>query len=75
MAVDFSGPLRVDDPDGIVVDAEFVDPGACHDHLSGCRPWVGEPLAAWLAERWATAPTFRYLLDGDDPARAVVSRR
>ena len=75
MAVDYDGQLRIDDPDGIVVDAEFVDPTACHDHLAGCRPWVGEPLSAWLAERWPAAPTFRYLLDGDDPARAVVTRR
>ena len=52
VAVDFSGEVRVDDPDGIVVDADFVDPGACGDHLATCRPWVREPLGEWLAERW-----------------------
>jgi 8-oxo-dGTP diphosphatase len=80
VAVDFAGDVRIDDPDGIVVDAAFVDPGACDGHLAGCRPWVSEPLEAWLAERWdpaqAAAPRrFRYLLDGDDPTRTVVTRR
>jgi 8-oxo-dGTP diphosphatase len=77
VAVEFAGSVRVDDPDGIVVDAAFVDPAACDDHLAGCRPWVSEPLTAWLAERWDSdrAPRFRYLVDGDDPAVAVVSRR
>jgi hypothetical protein len=67
--------VRVDDPDGIVVDAEFVDPGACGVHLATCRPWVREPLGEWLAERWSQPRHFRYLIDGDDPARAVVTRR
>jgi 8-oxo-dGTP diphosphatase len=75
VAVDYSGEVRVDDPDGIVVDAEFVDPGACGDHLATCRPWVREPLGEWLAERWSRPRRFRYLIDGDDPARAVVTRR
>ena len=75
VAVDFSGEVRVDDPDGIVVDAAFVDPGACDDHLATCRPCVSEPLGAWLAERWSQPRRFRYVVDGDDPARAVVIRR
>lgn len=75
VAVDFSGEVRVDDPDGIVVDAEFVDPRACGDHLATCRPWVREPLGEWLAERWSQPRRFRYLIDGDDPAQAVVTRR
>jgi 8-oxo-dGTP diphosphatase len=75
LAVDFAGEVRVDDPDGIVVDVAYVDPGACGGHLEGCRPWVSEPLDAWLAERWDAPRRFRYLLEGDDPARAVVTRR
>jgi 8-oxo-dGTP diphosphatase len=75
VAVDFAGQVRVDDPDGIVVDAAFVDPGACDRHLEGCHPWVAEPLGAWLAERWDAPRRFRYVLDGDDPARMVVTRR
>ena len=34
-AVDYTGELVVDDPDGIVVDACFVDPAVCAGHLRG----------------------------------------
>ncbi len=56
MAVDFAGAVRVDDPDGIVVDAAFVDPDACGEHLAGCHPWVGEPLSAWLGRAVGDGP-------------------
>lgn len=79
VAVEFAGRLRVDDPDGIVVEAAFVAPAAWAGHLAGCHPWVGEPLSAWLsgwrAGGWPEPRTFRYHVDGDDVARAVVSRR
>jgi 8-oxo-dGTP diphosphatase len=75
VAVEFSGGVRVDDPDGIVVDAGFVAPGDCGDRLAGAHRWVEEPVAAWLAEQWDAAPTFRYHVDGDDARRAVVTRR
>jgi ADP-ribose pyrophosphatase YjhB (NUDIX family) len=52
LAAAFEGDLRVDDPDGIVVEAVFVPTLECADRLSSCAPWVREPLAAWLAERW-----------------------
>jgi 8-oxo-dGTP diphosphatase len=74
LAVDYTGAVRVDDPDGIVVDAAFVDPGHCDDHLAGCHPWVGEPLRAWLDERWDEPRRFHYRLDGSDLARIVVNR-
>jgi 8-oxo-dGTP pyrophosphatase MutT (NUDIX family) len=51
-AVKFDGELRVDDPDGIVVEARFVPPHQCIDHLGSCAPWVREPLTEWLSERW-----------------------
>jgi 8-oxo-dGTP diphosphatase len=75
VAVEFAGDLRLADPDGIVVDAAFVDPNACDGHLAGCQRWVAEPLAEWLAARWDEPRRYRYLLDGDDAAQAVVSRR
>ena len=75
VAVDYAGALRIDDPDGIVVDATFGEVGDCGGHLATCRPWVSEPLGAWLAERWDEPRRFRYVVDGDDPARAVVTRR
>ena len=79
LARDFTGPVRVADPDRLGGDAAVVAPAACDDHLAGCHPWVGEPLSAWLSawqsERWQAPRTFRYLLDGDEPGRAVVIRR
>jgi 8-oxo-dGTP diphosphatase len=74
VALEHAGALRVDDPDGIVVDAAYVAPGACEDRLAGCRPWVSEPLAAWLAGRWTAPRRFRYRVDGDDPRTAAVNR-
>ena len=74
-AVAFSGELTLDDPDGIVVDAAFVDPSACAGHLDGCHPWVSEPLTAWLDERWdGEARPFGYRVDGEDLRTVVVTR-
>ena len=73
-AVDYEGDLLVDDPDGIVVDARFVAPAACADHLTDGQPWVREPLVEWLGERWAGTRGFGYRVEGDDLARIVVSR-
>jgi 8-oxo-dGTP pyrophosphatase MutT (NUDIX family) len=65
-AVDFSGELHVDDPDGIVVDAAFVTPDLVDAHLAQCFRWVRDPLAAWLLDRWpvATGRMFRYEITG-----------
>lgn len=81
LALDFAGEVRVGDPDGIVVDAAFVALDECGARLAGCHRWVGEPLGAWLAERWDTstrarpARRFRYHVEGDHPRRAIVTRR
>jgi len=52
LAVKFEGDLRVDDPDGIVVEAAFVPVDACDGHLEACAVWVREPLQEWLVQRW-----------------------
>ena len=52
LAVAFDGELRVDDPDGIVVEARFVPPHLCDEQLTSFMPWVREPLTEWLKERW-----------------------
>jgi 8-oxo-dGTP diphosphatase len=73
-AVAFEGELAVDDPDGIVVDAAFVPLGDCADRLAGCDPWVGEPLSAWLTERWVPPRAFAYRVDGERGADLTVVR-
>jgi hypothetical protein len=76
VAVAYEGELRVDDPDGIVVDARFVDVAACSTHLDGGHPWVREPLADWLAERWTheEARPYGFHVAGADPGTVVVTR-
>jgi 8-oxo-dGTP diphosphatase len=72
-AAEVEGHLRIDDPDGIVFDACWVDPGECASRLAAAHPWVREPLSAWVAERWPDRRDFRYRVDGVDPASFVVS--
>jgi 8-oxo-dGTP diphosphatase len=74
-AVSFHGAIVTEDPDGIVVDARFVPAADCDPHLSGCHPWVREPLAEWLAERWFESRQFSYLLEGSDRKTLRVTRR
>ena len=77
LAVAYEGELLVDDPDGIVVDAQFVALDDCAFHLAQCHPWVREPLAEWLDVRWShteiRAP-FGYRVDGADLASLTVTR-
>jgi 8-oxo-dGTP diphosphatase len=74
LAVAYEGELRLEDPDGIVVDARFVPLTGCASHLDGCHPWVREPLAAWLAERWDDGRRFGYRVDGADQRSITVTR-
>lgn len=74
LATAYQGDLVVDDPDGIVVDARFVDVGACESHLTDGHPWVREPLVDWLGERWTGSRGYGYRVDGNDPALLSVSR-
>jgi hypothetical protein len=64
--------LRVDDPDGIVVDACWVPAPDCASRLEASHHWVREPLAAWLGERWLSSRQFRYRVEGADPRSLVV---
>jgi 8-oxo-dGTP diphosphatase len=73
-AVAFSGELRVDDPDGIVVDARFVAGEACAEQLVDTWLPTHEPLAAWLAERFTEPRAYRYRVEGADRASMVVVR-
>jgi 8-oxo-dGTP diphosphatase len=79
-AVEFGGSLRVDDPDGIVIDAGFFPPSGVDARLAECFRWVREPLVEWLAHRWeSTEPRgFRYdvrgtTLDSLEVVRATTS--
>ena len=73
-ALEWSGELVVDDPDGIVIDARFVAMELCGEHLGGGHPWVGEPLGEWLADQWEGRRSFGYHVAGADPGTLEVTR-
>lgn len=73
-AVAYEGTVRVDDPDGIVIDARFVALDACDAHLGTCHRWVREPLADWLGLRWEDSRPYGYHVEGTDPATVIVTR-
>lgn len=73
-AVSYSGDLRIDDPDEIVVDARFVPLDECAARLDGNHIWVREPLGAWLLERWVDHRAYRYRVDGDRAVGISVVR-
>lgn len=74
VALDYEGELRLDDPDGIVIDARFVAPDACGLHLDGTHPWVREPFTEWLLERWAGSRSYGYRIEGVDARSLDVTR-
>ena len=76
VAREFEGDIRIDDPDGIVVDAAFVELSACAGLLEGGHPWVCEPLLGWIDGRWDASAfrTFRYRILGTDPATLRIAR-
>jgi 8-oxo-dGTP diphosphatase len=73
-AVAYTGELRPDDPDGIVVDACFVPLADCAQRLAGTWLPTHEPLGAWLAERWTERRAYRYRVDGQARSSMVVTR-
>jgi 8-oxo-dGTP diphosphatase len=62
-ALAFEGELVVDDPDGIVVEATFALADACTEFLALCAPWVREPLAEWIEQRWGPDDAREYVYD------------
>ncbi len=63
-ATGFAGTVTVDDPDGIVVDAAWLDLDGCRDCLQTSWIPAREPMLAWLGERWTDGRTYRYLVEG-----------
>ena len=71
-ALTFEGDMRLDDPDGIVVDARFASVDECHVHLADARRWVKEPLLSWLVDPWDGHRSFDYRIDGTDVGNIEV---
>jgi 8-oxo-dGTP diphosphatase len=75
-AIEFEGTLRVEDPDGIVVEARFMQPEECVSCLALGARWVHEPLQEWLSERWdsSSARGYRYSVRGTQYDALMVDR-
>jgi ADP-ribose pyrophosphatase YjhB (NUDIX family) len=73
-ALSFEGRLDPRDPDGIVVDAQFVPVDECGGHLASTWLPTHEPLFAYLADRWTDVRSYRYRVDGDARATMRVTR-
>ena len=72
LAESWSGQLVVDDPDAIVVEAEFLVQTDAIARLSSGPRWVSEPLKLWF-EGSAGEKLFRYSATG--PASDLKVRR
>ena len=70
LAGPWTGELRTADPDGIVVDARWVDVADWSQHLVGAHRWVREPIEAWIVGPATTS--FRYRVEGPSGASVVV---
>lgn len=73
-AVSFSGEVVIDDPDGIVVGAEFVDLNDATVKLAGASPWVAEPLLDHFSEGVDDGRLYSYELHGTGPDDRRVTR-
>jgi 8-oxo-dGTP pyrophosphatase MutT (NUDIX family) len=74
-ALEWSGEIAIDDPDGIVHEAAFHEHLACCDRLASAPEWVAGPLTDWLTERWTAGRSYAYrVVGGDDLASLVVER-
>lgn len=84
-AVEWIGELAIEDPDGIVVDADFVGPDRRNDRLTQSPQWVREPLLDWMSTRISDTAgleatvsevrVYEYLVTGTDLARLTVEPR
>ena len=59
-AIAYEGEVRVEDPDGIVVEAEFMAPERGLALLADGARWIHEPLADWIDERWGPSEARGY---------------
>lgn len=71
-AVAYEGEILVDDPDGIVVEAEFLPVDRCLSLLAEGVRWVHEPIAEWMAERWGPDAARRYSYEVRGAARGSL---
>jgi 8-oxo-dGTP diphosphatase len=76
LALEVAGEVFLgQDPDGIVIAADWVSDQACAERLQHAQPWVREPLLEWITERFDTPRLFEYELLGNAPNEVSVTRK
>ncbi len=73
-AIGFTGEIRLEDPDGIVIDAEFVPPTAAIERMHNAPRWVAEPFGAYLSQGVDDGRRFGYRVDGPSRHERTVTR-
>ena len=64
LAIEVAGTVSIDDPDGIVVGADYVARSDVASRLGEAHPWVAEPLLAHLEDGVQDGRVFRYHMTG-----------
>lgn len=72
LALSFAGEVTIDDPDGIVVDAQWVDLGEVANQLESASVFVAEPLLAHLHDGVDDGRLFGYEIEGAERRSAVT---
>lgn len=70
----YAGALTIADPDGIVVDADFLDAPTIDQRLETAPRWVADPMREWLRRPWNDVRHFGYRAIGRNPAELRTQR-
>ena len=74
-AIEWTGSLVVNDPDGIVEDAEFFSEKVCEARLRSSPVWVREPVLAYLKGGIPSEKSFSYIAVSDKAGNLIVERK
>jgi 8-oxo-dGTP diphosphatase len=73
-ALEFTGELKLDDPDGIVIDARFVPTDECAAVLATNWQLIHEPLGEWVSDRWDGERQYLYRVEGEVRTSMTITR-
>ncbi len=68
------GEIELNDPDGIVEDARFVDLARVDELLADSPLWVRAPVSAWIDEGLCPVGPFEFVVSGTNRATALVEQ-
>ena len=74
LADTIEGVITVDDPDGIVIEAEFLEGSLIDERLMTSPAWVAEPIREWIKSPWSEARHFAYRATGSSSGSMTAER-